>query len=111
MYINEKELHKRYYPLIRRLQNALVDPSVRQTMDDEDDFIEDIKDFQRQIANSKQAMREQEKAIQEREKALQERRQQLEGAIRKLFSAGTPASQLAVIFGLSLAEVEAIVHQ
>lgn len=146
LYINEKELPKRYYPLIRRLQNALVDPSVRQTMDDEDDFIEDIKDFQRQIANSKQVMREQEKALQEqeqaiqeqekaiqeqektlqeqektiqerekalqeREKALQERRQQLEGAIRKLFSAGTPASQIAVIFELSLAEVEAIVHQ
>ncbi|HRI61089.1 MAG TPA: hypothetical protein PK228_15225, partial [Saprospiraceae bacterium] len=49
--INEDDLPERYRPLLRRLQKALADPTVRQTMDAEDDLIEEFKDYQRLITS------------------------------------------------------------
>ena len=48
--INEDELPERYRPLLRRLQKAIADPVVRETMEAEDDLIEEFRDDQRRRA-------------------------------------------------------------
>lgn len=68
--VDEAELPKRYRPLLRRLQQALADPSVRQTMEDEDDLIEDFKFLQRQIDAKEKTLQAKEEALHAQEEAL-----------------------------------------
>jgi hypothetical protein len=114
--VNEEDLPERYRPMIRRLQKAIADPSVRQTMEAEDDLIEEFRDYQRLITIKENAILEKEKTIEEKEKLIEEKEQlidkkqrQLDSAILELYDAGTDMEKLARIFSLSVDEVAAIV--
>jgi len=73
--VNDDELPENYRPLLRRLQKAVADPVVRQTMDAEDDIIEEFKDYQRMITANELELREQQKLIQRSQEALLEKEQ------------------------------------
>ena len=71
--INEEQLPEQYRPLLRRLQKATADPLVRQTMDAEDDIIEELKDYQRIITFKEQLISEKERTISEKEQTISEK--------------------------------------
>lgn len=134
--VDEDQLPERYRPLLRRLQKAVADPVVRETMDAEDDIIEEIKDYQRLVSSKEGIIRvkeqlieekekligekektieekekligEKEKTIEEKERAIEETRSKLERAVLKSFAAGNGVEDLAGIFDLTEAEVAAI---
>ena len=131
--INEGDLPERYRPLLRRLQKAVAEPMVRQTMDAEDDLIEEIKDYQRMISSKEtiiqakdqlilekdiailkkdkaieekeQTILKKDKAIEEKEKTIEENREKIKRAIVKSYKAGANLHDLANIFELSEIEV------
>ncbi|MBX2892352.1 MAG: hypothetical protein KF734_15605 [Saprospiraceae bacterium] len=71
--VNEHELPERYRPLLRRLQKAIADPTIRQSMDAEDDLIEEIKDYQRLISEKERIISEKERTISEKERTISEK--------------------------------------
>jgi hypothetical protein len=71
--VNEDDLPERYRPLLRRLQKAVADPTVRQTMEAEDEIIEEIKDYQRLISSKEAFLAEKEKTISEKEETILEK--------------------------------------
>ena len=129
--INENDLPERYRPMIRRLQKAIADPVVRQTMEAEDDLIEEIKDYQRlisakeksiaekentiaekenTIAEKENTIVEKENTIAEKENTIAEKQRQLEHAIRKLYASGMGMETLADFFGLTIDEIKAVLE-
>ncbi|MBL7792516.1 MAG: hypothetical protein JNK77_09340, partial [Saprospiraceae bacterium] len=96
--VDEDELPERYRPLLRRLQKAVADPVVRETMEGEDDIIEEIKDYQRLITSKEQI-------IEAKDKAIEAKQKRIERAVLKSYAAGTSIEDLAEIFDLSAAEV------
>ncbi len=118
--INENDLPEQYRPLLRRLQKAVADPIVRQTMEAEDDLMEEFKDYQRLITAKEGIIAEKEKVIFEKEQTIsekeqtisknkqtmQKKQQQLENAIRELHAAGTDVQRLSNIFQMSVAEIK-----
>lgn len=111
--VDEEELPELYRPLLRRLQMALADDQVRQSMEDEDDIIEDLKNFHRHIEERDQMLKEKERVIGEKERVigekdilLEEQQRKLKGAVRKLHTAGTSIPQIAAIFDLAEVVVE-----
>jgi hypothetical protein len=118
LYVDEEKLPERYRPLLRRLQKAVADPVVRETMDAEDDIIEEIKDYQRLISSKEgiirakeQLIEEKEKTIEEKEKTLIETRSKLERAVLRSHAAGSGVGDLAAIFDLTEAEVATILKK
>jgi hypothetical protein len=123
--IDEDELPERYRPLLRRLQKAIADPVVRETMDGEDDIIEEIKDYQRQIMSKEQiieakektieekdkAIEAKEKTIEEKDKTIEETQKRIERAVLKAYAAGTSMQDLAEIFELNETVVAAIIKK
>ncbi|MBK9338399.1 MAG: hypothetical protein IPM98_18390 [Lewinellaceae bacterium] len=115
--INENDLPERYRPLLRRLQKAIADPTIRHSMDAEDDLIEEIKDYQRLISEKERIITEKERAISEKEQTMQEnqktisgQRKQIETAIRALHQNGASVEGLASVFGMSSAEISAVLN-
>ncbi len=113
--INENDLPERYRPMIRRLQKAIADPVVRQTMEAEDDLIEEIKDYQRlisakenTIAEKENTIAEKENTIAEKENTIAEKQRQLEQAIRKLHATDMSIETLADFFGLTIDEIKTV---
>lgn len=120
--INERDLPERYRPLLRRLQKAIADPSVRQSMDAEDDLIEEIKDYQRLITLKEQLIIEKEGMIAEKEgmiaekediitskeRTILEQRRQIETAIREMYQNGVSVERLAALFGKTVPEITAV---
>lgn len=116
--VNEDDLPERYRPMIRRLQKAIADPVVRQTMEAEDDLIEEFKDYQRLISakesiivEKEKVISEKEKTISEKEKTIGEKQRQLESAIRELYVAGTDVERLAGIFRLTIDEIKELLDK
>ena len=137
--INEQDLPERYRPLLRRLQKASADQVVRQTMDAEDDLLEEFKDYQRLISEQEQLLSEKEQTIFEKEQTIFEKEQtifekeqtifekeqtisekeatilekqrKLERAVLKSYAAGMSKTHLAEIFEISEAEVAKIIEK
>jgi hypothetical protein len=123
--ISEEDLPERYRPLLRRLQQAIADPQVRQTMEAEDDLIEELKDYQRVISERERMIAERERMISEKEQTISEKEQvisdrdrmlldkqeQLEKAILELYHLGTDPMKLATTFGMTIEEIQQIVKK
>src|SRR5690606_31091538 len=80
LHFEEEELPERYRPLLRRLQKVAVDPVIRQTMDAEDDLLEELQGLQRLISRKEQLVEAKDKVIQFKDKVI-------ERAIRTMFNA------------------------
>jgi len=123
--INDHDLPERYRPLLRRLQKALADPTIRQSMDAEDDLVEEIKDYQRlislkeslvlekdrQILEKDNLLSEKDNMLSEKDNLLSEQQKRFETAIQDLHRTGMGIEHLAGIFGLSETEIRTIVRK
>jgi len=109
--INEHDLPERYRPLLRRLQKAIADQTIRQSMDAEDDLIEEIKDYQRLITEKEHVIAEKEGIITEKEQTITEQRKQIEAAIQEMYKSGVPIKRLAAMLGIRESEIAAIMRQ
>ncbi|MFZ2897748.1 MAG: hypothetical protein WA004_03945 [Saprospiraceae bacterium] len=113
--IEEEELPERYRPLMRRLQKVMADPIVRQTMEAEDDLIEEFRSYQRLITLKEQQAQERARVLQEKEEAIEhqgqvirEKEEVIRRAIRQMFNAGTGVEELAALFLMTSGQVEEI---
>ena len=130
--VQEDDLPERYRPMLRRLQKAIADPVVRQTMEAEDDLIEEFKDYQRlisekeniigiqervisekeqTISEKEQTISEKEQTISEQERVLSDSRRQLENAIRELHASGIDLERLSTIFNLPIHKIKAVLDE
>ena len=115
--VSEEALPDRYRPMLRRLQKAIADPVVRQTMEAEDDLIEEFKDYQRLISHKEQMISQKEQMISQKEQIiarqsedLESARRRLENAIRELYAAGAGVERLCAVFNLSEADILAVLN-
>lgn len=130
--VNEEELPQRYRPMLRRLQKAIVDPTIRQTMDAEDDLIEEFKDYQRLISEKENIIEAQEKIISDKEKTIsdkektisehrrtllinektiEDQRKKLENAILALNKSGANSDMIAAILNIPAEEITAVLNK
>ncbi len=73
LHIEETELPERYRPLLRRLQQAIAEPVVREVMDAEDDLIEEFKDYQRQLADKELKLTRIELEVSKKQQAISQK--------------------------------------
>jgi hypothetical protein len=70
--LNETNYPEKYREIIRRLQSAIATPEVRETMDAEDDILEELDMMEREIAEKDKALLEKDKVVAEQQQALSE---------------------------------------
>jgi hypothetical protein len=76
--IDENDFPEKYRPLIRRLQRAIAEPEIINTMNVEDEILTDLENLERKIANQEKVLEEKDKALEEKDKALKEKDKALE---------------------------------
>jgi hypothetical protein len=75
--IDEAEYPEKYHPIIRRLQRAILEPDVQDTMDAEDDILQELEELERMIENQREALEEKDKALEEKDRLIRELQQRL----------------------------------
>ena len=73
--IKDEDHPEKHQPLIRRLQRAIAEPKVRQTMDIEDEVLTELENMDRKVDDLKQDLAEKVKVITEKDQALAENQQ------------------------------------
>jgi len=71
--IREEDYPKKFHGVIRRLIKAISEPDVRETMEVEDDYLEDLEDMERLVAATNAALAEKSAALAEKSAALAEK--------------------------------------
>ena len=71
--IREEDYPKKFHGVIRRLIKAISEPDVRETMEVEDDYLEDLEDMERLVAETNAALAEKSAALAEKDAALTEK--------------------------------------
>ena len=69
--IEEEDYPQRYKPIIRRLQRAIAEPSVKAKMDVEDDILEELQNKERLIASNSKTIEEKDKEIEAKDRAIE----------------------------------------
>lgn len=72
--VSEDDYPKEYHQVVRRLLKAAAEPKVRQTINLEDEILEELGDLER--------------VIEEKDKAIEEKEKRLELALRLLIDSG-----------------------
>ena len=75
--VKEQDFPEKYRPLIRRLQRAIAEPHVRETMEIEDEILEDLQDLEREIAKKDKTIEANEKTIAEKDRLIEELKKKL----------------------------------
>ena len=70
--VKEGNFPAKYRPIIRRLQAAVVEPEVREVMDMEDDFLEELQNKEREIAHKDKALEANALSLAEKDQFLAE---------------------------------------
>jgi len=100
--VREEDYPEKFRGVIRRLIKACTTPKVRELMDVEDDYMEELENVERALAKKDEVIQKKDAVIQERDAviqsnavalqekniALQEKEQMLENAVQLLVSAG-----------------------
>ncbi len=71
--IREEDFPEKYQSVIRRLQRAIAETKVRDTMDLEDEILGELEDMERTIAKKNELIEESKKEIEEKEKTIDEK--------------------------------------
>ena len=71
--IREEDYPEKFHRVIRRLIKAISEPDVRETMEVEDDYLEDLEDMERLVAETNAALAETNAALTEKDAALTEK--------------------------------------
>ncbi len=75
--INEEDFPEQFRVIIRRLQRAISEPKVRQTMDIEDEILEELENKERAIEKKELIIKEKDKALKEEDKTIEENKNAL----------------------------------
>ena len=68
--IREEDYPEKFHGVIRRLIKAISEPDVRETMEVEDDYLEDLEDMERLVAETNAALAEKSAALAEKDADL-----------------------------------------
>jgi len=71
--LDESKYPEKFKKLIRRLNRAVAEQQIRDTMDAEDDIVEEFENFERLIEKKDKTIEEKDKALGEKDKALGEK--------------------------------------
>jgi len=82
--VKEQDFPEKYRPLIRRLQRAVAEPQVRETMDIEDEILEDLQDLERELARKDKALEAKDKTLEAKDKTIEEKDRLIEDLKKKL---------------------------
>lgn len=82
--IQETEFPKKYQAVIRRLQRAMADPEVLETMDLEDEILLELKLKDRAIFQRDQALEDQAKMLEEKDRVLEDQAKEIEALKQQL---------------------------
>jgi hypothetical protein len=111
--INENDYPQKYHEIIRRLLKALAEPTVRQTMDVEDEILDDLENKERLIERQTKIIDEAQKReaeAQKREAEAQKREEEERGQnlamIKNLYKSGMSIEQISKISGRPFEEIE-----
>ena len=91
--LNEEEYPEEFRIVIRRLLKAAVEEDVCETMDLEDDILNELKSLERTVLQREKALEEQEKVIEKQGKALTK-------AIQALVNSGMTEAEAKKCLGL-----------
>lgn len=69
--IREEDYPKKFHGVIRRLIKAISEPDVRETMEVEDDYLEDLEDMERLVAETNAALAEKDAALTEKDAVIE----------------------------------------
>lgn len=69
--VREEDFPPKYRPLIRRLQRAIAEPNVRETMEIEDEILEELQEKEREIEDGRKTIEEKDKALEEKDKTIE----------------------------------------
>jgi hypothetical protein len=69
--IREEDYPKKFHGVIRRLIKAISEPDVRETMEVEDDYLEDLEDMERLVATKEAVIAEQSAALVKNEAVIE----------------------------------------
>ena len=95
--IREEDYPEKFHGVIRRLIKAISEPNVRETMDVEDDYLEELEDMERMIAEKEAALVTKDAALVEKDAALVEK----DAVIEEKDAVIEKAIQVLVANGLS----------
>jgi len=76
--VKEDNFPEKYRPIIRRLQTAVAEQEVREVMEMEDDFLEELQNKEREIADKDKALEESAKSLAEKDESLKLKDKSLE---------------------------------
>ncbi len=82
--IREEDFPEKYHSVIRRLQRAIAEAKVRDTMDLEDEILEELEDMERKIAKKDELIEENKRTIRANEKTIEEKDKIIEELKRRL---------------------------
>ena len=109
--IREEDYPEKFQGVIRRLIKAISEPDVRETMDVEDDYLEELEDMERMIAEKDAVIVEKDAVIVEKDAALVEKDAALRAVIVEkdaaLRAVTEKAIQALVAGGLSESDARA----
>jgi hypothetical protein len=86
--IREEDYPEKFHGVIRRLIKAISEPDVRETMEVEDDYLEDLEDMERLVAETNAALAATHTALAATDAALVEKDAVIEKAISMLVAGG-----------------------
>ena len=122
--IDEDDYPERYRPIIRRLLKAVQDDKMRETMEIEDEILEDLQAKERELEQErearqreaearKRAEKEKKKEVEARQKAEEEKKraeEKMKGVMKKLaikmLEAKEPIEKIVEETGLSEGEIK-----
>ncbi len=123
MNLTETEFPIKIRPVINRLRTAVEDPTIRDMMQVEDDFIAEILDYEdtinkeRKLKEEERKLKEEERKLKEEERKLkenaiqlkEEERKQKEDAIRLLSSLNVDKNDISIKLNIPIQEIESII--
>ncbi len=100
--IDEEEYPERYRPIIRRLFKAIQDERVKETMEMEDEILEDLQAKEREVERVKAALQ---RAEEEKQRAEEEKRDLMRRYALRMLRDGEPLDKIVEETGLSQEEI------
>jgi hypothetical protein len=82
--INESDFPEEYRDIIRKLQRAISDEDIQNTMDVEDEIIAELEDKERRIEDMKESITKMGQVISEKDNVISEKDRLIEELKRKL---------------------------
>lgn len=82
--INESDFPEEYRDIIRKLQRAISDEDIQNTMDVEDEIIAELENKERRIGDLIESINQKDKALSDKDKALSDKDKLIEELKRKL---------------------------